>query len=87
MPRRGRPPTHEEIVLDLQDDGKLEWHTTYVVLKKRSIGGKMIRGNCYTKLIAHEIKNGQTFGNYELERLYATKKEMFKDTLRYENES
>ena len=95
MPGRGRSPTYEEIVCDLRDDGKLEWHKTFVVFAKTSVEGKRIRGRCYTKIVATPItdpeyfeKYGNSiFGAYDLEYLYATHKEVFEDKLRNCDES
>jgi len=79
MPRRGRPPTYREIVLDLQDDGKLDWYRTFVLWEKTSIGGEKIRGRCYEKVIAEEL--GGSWGEYDLQYVYATAKEVFKEVL------
>jgi len=88
MAGRGRPLTYEEIVCDLRDDGKLEWHKTFVVFAKTSIEGKTLRGFCYKKTIAHPVIDTTTmlhlFGAYKLERVYATRKEVFQDKLRNE---
>ncbi len=88
MAGRGRPYTYEEIVCDLRDDGKLEWHKIFVMLAKTTIGGQRIWGRCYMKIIATPVTTtDSTFGAYELERVYATCKEVFQDRLRNSDES
>jgi len=85
MAGRGRSHTHKEIIGDLRDHGKLEWHKTFIVFAKTSIEGKSIRGFRYMKIIAHPVINAETlFGAYEIERVYATHKEVFRDKLRNE---
>jgi len=82
MAGRGRSLTYEEIVCDLRDDGKLEWHKAFVVLAKTTIGGQRIWGRCYMKIIATPTTTTtHTFGAYEIERVYATHKEVFRDKL------
>ena len=86
MAGRGRSYTYEEIVCDLRDGGKLEWHKTFIVFARRSIEGKTIRGSCYKKTIAHPVKysHPNSLGAYEIEVVYATRKEVFRDKLRNE---
>ena len=87
MAGRGRPYTYEEIVRDLRDDGKLEWHKIFAILAKTTISGQRIWGRCYMKIIAEPVDDGKSFGAYELERVYATHKEVFQDKLRNSDES
>lgn len=87
MPGKERSLTHTEIVLDLRDDGKLDWHKTFVIFAKTSIKGKTIRGRCYTKIIARPINDGKSFGAYELESVYATPLEVFRYKLENSNEN
>ena len=83
MPGRGRPLTYEEFRAILGTNGELEWHKTFLFKKTKSVGNKLIRGRCYKKMTIHKIINGPTFGNYVLQRMYATHEEMFKHILRH----
>lgn len=81
MPGRGRMPTYEEIIDQLSDE--LTWHKKYLIFNQTSVEGNKIRGRCYTKTIVEKRFGKKRFGNYVLDRLYATKKEVFRYKLKH----
>ena len=81
MSGRGRAATYDEMKKLLH--GELDWHKTFLFTKKTSVGHNIIRWRCNMKTVIHKINCPSPFGNYALERLYATDKELFKYTLEH----
>ena len=83
MPRRGRPATYEEIREEMSDE--LAWRKKYLIFNQTSIEGNKIRGRCYTKTTIKKCGK-ERFDNYTIDRLYATKKEVFRHRLTHSEE-